>query len=258
VKNVFWTYRGQASNAIRLELSTDGGQTYPTVVTDDAGANGVYAWTVPDISSFSARLRASMLYFGSPAASDTSDADFVLIGSGVSGLPRTGSGTGSAPVFIPSGSINEDKGLTASATGSAPGCVSDSLVKTPAASAVYYCGADGKRYVFPNEKIYFSWYPDFSKVQTVDSAVMASLPIGGNVTYKPGVRMIKIESDPKTYIVSRKGVLRWVPTEEIATKLYGPTWSKMIDDLPVSLFTDYVVSQPISAAEAGSTAQVAA
>ena len=27
--------------------------------------------------------------------------------------------------------------------------------------AVYYLADDGKRYVFPNERIYFSWYEDF-------------------------------------------------------------------------------------------------
>lgn len=38
----------------------------------------------------------------------------------------------------------------------------DDLVKCPDFPAVYYVGDDGARYVFPNENIYFSWYPDFS------------------------------------------------------------------------------------------------
>ena len=244
VKNVSWTYRGAAPSAVRLELSTDGGSTY-SALTQDAGANGLYAWTVPDVSTFSAKLRVSMLQYGSPVASDDSDAAFSILGSGLDGLPRTGSGTGTAPVFIPSASIDEDKGLTASGTGT-PACAAGSLVRTAELSAVYYCGADAKRYVFPNEKVFFSWYADFSKVQVVSPAVLSSLPIGGNVTYKPGTRLLKVESDPKTYLVSRKGVLRWIKTEQDASKLYGASWSKKVDDLPVSLFTDYSVGEAVT------------
>ena len=162
--------------------------------------------------------------------------------------PGAGSGTGTAPVFIPSASIDEDKGLTASGTGT-PACAAGSLVRTAELSAVYYCGADAKRYVFPNEKVFFSWYADFSKVQVVSPAVLSSLPIGGNVTYKPGSRMIKVESDPKTYLVSRGGQLRHVTTEAIATAIYGASWNTKIDDLPVGFFTDYTVIAPIVEAD---------
>ena len=34
-------------------------------------------------------------------------------------------------------------------------------------SAVYYIGSDGKRYVFTNDKAYFTWYSDFSSVTTI-------------------------------------------------------------------------------------------
>jgi hypothetical protein len=33
--------------------------------------------------------------------------------------------------------------------------------------AVYYYGGDGKRYVFPNEKTYKTWYADFSSVKKI-------------------------------------------------------------------------------------------
>src|SRR3990170_2304691 len=64
---------------------------------------------------------------------------------------------------------------------------SGSLVKA-SLPAVYYVGGDGKRYVFPNEKTYKTWYADFSLVQTITDAELAAMAIGGNVTYKPGVR----------------------------------------------------------------------
>lgn len=246
-KLVLWSYQGSSNHTVRLDLSTDGGTTYDETVVASAPGTGSYLWTIPDKTAISAKLRAQLLYFGSPVATDASDAVFTLIGSDAGDLPRSGSGTGTAPIFIPSASINEDKGIVASAS-PAP-CVSESLIRTASQSAVYYCGANGKRYVFPNEKIYFSWYADFSAVTVVSDEKMASIQIGGNVTYKPGSRMIKVESDPKTYVVSRGGQLRHVTTEAVAVSLYGATWSTKIDDLPVGFFTDYTIIAPITSAD---------
>jgi len=42
----------------------------------------------------------------------------------------------------------------------------NSLIKGTG-SAVYYLSSNGKRYVFPTEKTYFTWYSDFANVQTI-------------------------------------------------------------------------------------------
>src|SRR5690242_16211731 len=91
--------------------------------------------------------------------------------------------------------------LIAPVKASAAGCTSGALIKGPVLSAVYYCGADGKRYVFTNDKNYFTWYTSFSGVTTVSEAELAAIMIGGNVTYRPGVKMIKIQSDPRVYVI---------------------------------------------------------
>ncbi len=114
--------------------------------------------------------------------------------------------------------------------------------------AVYYVGSDGKRYVFTNDKAYKTWYADFSTVKTISDTELASITIGGNVTYKPGVRMVKIQSDPKVYAVAHGGVLRWVATEAAATALYGSDWNKKIDDISDAFFTNYTVGTQISSA----------
>ena len=85
--------------------------------------------------------------------------------------------------------------LVAPLKASAAGCTSGSLIKGSLA-AVYYCGADQKRYVFTNDKAYKTWYADFSGVTKISDADLASIQIGGNATYRPGVKMIKITSDP--------------------------------------------------------------
>lgn len=114
--------------------------------------------------------------------------------------------------------------------------------------AVYYYGADGKRYVFPNEKTYKTWYADFSSVKTVTDAELAAVAIGGNATYRPGVKMVKITTDPKVYAVAKGGSLRWVKTEDVAKALYGNDWNKQVDDVPDAFFTNYTVGADVAAA----------
>lgn len=116
---------------------------------------------------------------------------------------------------------------------------SGDLIRGESLSAVYYYGADGMRYVFPNSKTYFTWYENFDDVKWISDADLGTIQIGGNVTYKPGARMIKINSDPKVYAVGSNGALHWVATEAVATSLYGATWNKQIDDVPDGFFSNY-------------------
>jgi hypothetical protein len=120
------------------------------------------------------------------------------------------------------------------------------LIKASTA-AVYYYGADGKRYVFPNEKTYKTWYADFSTVKTITDAELAAITIGGNVTYKPGVKMVKITTDPKVYAVAANGTLRWVQSEDIARAIYGNNWSQLVEDISDAFFTNYKIGDPIVA-----------
>ncbi|HBK35154.1 TPA: hypothetical protein DDZ01_04145 [Candidatus Uhrbacteria bacterium] len=119
------------------------------------------------------------------------------------------------------------------------------LIRGQSFSAVYYYGVDGFRYVFPNDKVYFTWYTDFDDVKWISDTDMTTIQIGGNVTYKPGVKMIKITSDPKTYAVSENGTLQWVSTEQVAIDLYGNTWNTNIDDVPDAFFGNYTLGQEI-------------
>jgi len=145
-----------------------------------------------------------------------------------------------------SADINTDRGISLAAAGER-NCDSGTLIRSHASSAVYYCGADGRRYVFPNEKTYFTWYADFSGVKQITDAEMASIMIGGNVTYRPGVRLVKIQSDPKVYAVSKGGVLRPIPSASVASAHFGASWAKQIDDIPEAFFVNYTVGDPVSA-----------
>ena len=115
-------------------------------------------------------------------------------------------------------------------------------------TAVYYYGTDGKRHAFPNAGVYRTWFPDFSGVLEVSDIFLANIPLGKNVQYRPGVRMVKFTTDPKVYAVSRRGILRWVTSESIASTIYGPYWNQMIDDLPDTLYTSYTFGADIGSA----------
>ncbi|MBI4591891.1 hypothetical protein HY733_00355 [Candidatus Uhrbacteria bacterium] len=119
------------------------------------------------------------------------------------------------------------------------------LIRGEISSSVYYYGDDGLRYVFPNDKTYFTWYEDFDDVQWVSDATLAAIQIGGNVTYKPGVKMLKINSDPTVYAVGGGSVLSAIESEEVAEELYGSNWNQQIDDVPDGLFGNYEIGRRI-------------
>jgi photosystem II stability/assembly factor-like uncharacterized protein len=113
-------------------------------------------------------------------------------------------------------------------------------------TAVYYVGADGKRYVFPNNQVYHSWYTSFDAVRIISTETMAQLSLGGVVTYRPGVKMVKVQSSPVVYVVARGGVLRPIASEAVARDLYGEQWNQRIDDIGDGFWGTYTTGGPVS------------
>lgn len=128
------------------------------------------------------------------------------------------------------------------------------LVKRFDRPDVYYIGQDGYRYVFPNQLVFLSWFTTQDlqlknrggKVVTLDNTTLASIPIGGNITFKPGAFLVKIPNNPKVYAIDRNGTLRWVTTAKKAEELYGTDWTKQVRDIPETLFLDYGIGDNIT------------
>lgn len=120
-----------------------------------------------------------------------------------------------------------------------------SVVKARGFSSLYYIGPNKKRFVFPNEHAYFSWYNDFSNVSEVNVEDVSQFQLAGNVQYRPGVVLVKIQTDPKVYAVGHNGRLHWIKTETLAKKLYGEKWNLLVDDVPDVYFANYTVDSPI-------------
>ena len=125
------------------------------------------------------------------------------------------------------------------APASAASVSTNSAIKGVSNSAVYWYATDGKRYVFPTEGTYYSWFSDFSQVKIISDQELSSITIGGNVTYRPGAKLLKINTDPRTYAVSKGGYLRLIASESVASSLYGYNWAKQVHDLPDTFFTNY-------------------
>ncbi len=121
----------------------------------------------------------------------------------------------------------------------------DGDVLTQEDSAVYYVAIDGKRHAFPNLATFSTWYSNFDGVQVITPAQLSSMPLGANVTYKPGVKMVKFTTDPRVYAVSKGGLLRWIRTEAAAAELYGAAWSKNVDDINDAFFSNYTFGTEI-------------
>ncbi len=130
-------------------------------------------------------------------------------------------------------------------TGNAKAATDGDLIKMAGYPAVYYLNG-GKRYVFPNEKTFKTWYADFSGVITVSQSEMESYPLGGNVTYRPGTRLVKVQTVPTVYAVEPGGVLRSIVSEANAKALYGDDWNKRIDDVPDAFWVNYTVGSDLT------------
>jgi subtilisin family serine protease len=112
--------------------------------------------------------------------------------------------------------------------------------------SIFYYANDGKRYVFPDEKTYFSWYDNFNNVKKITDVELAQIPLGGNVTIRPGTYLVKIQSSLQVYAVSKGGILRAVSSESVARDIYGLDWNRKIVDISDAFFINYKIGEPIN------------
>ncbi len=111
------------------------------------------------------------------------------------------------------------------------------LIKGPNSDAVYYIGADMKKYVFPDGKTYFTWYKNFNGVKKVTVNDLDMYPNGGAVTYRPGTKLVKTVDSNKVYAVEPGGTLRWIKDEATAIALWGSNWAKNVNDVIPGYFS---------------------
>jgi hypothetical protein len=249
--SIDWVATADTFASYRVSYSGDNGATW-TVLGAVVGES--YTWTISAAQTAQGLIKVEGLDPNNNVLASTESASVFAVSSTATAPiagnqqptadPTVTGAYDTATAQMDNPDFNTDMNIPAATT--ATNCVSGTLIKSPDDPAVYYCGADGKRYVFVNDKAYFSWYPDFSTVKTISDTTLGNIMIGGNITYRPGTRMVKIVSDPKVYVVARGGILRWVETEAAATRLFGANWNTQIDDINDSFFVNYTVGAPIA------------
>ncbi|MDO8592348.1 MAG: hypothetical protein Q7R92_01075 [bacterium] len=121
------------------------------------------------------------------------------------------------------------------------------LVKISGSSTVYYLAADGKRYIFPNEATYKSWYTDFTGVMVITQTELENFPRGANVTIRPGTKLIKTPDETTVYAVEPNGKLRSIVSEANAALLWGADWAKRVVDVIPGFMTNYTTGTALTA-----------
>ncbi|MEO5927393.1 MAG: Ig-like domain-containing protein [Patescibacteria group bacterium] len=121
----------------------------------------------------------------------------------------------------------------------------DQDVMTQIDSTVYYYGKDCKRHAFSNQRVFDTWYANFDGVQVVSAIELANMPLGKNVTYRPGIKLVKFVTSPATYVVAQGGILRQA-TEEIAISFYGANWNTKVDDISDAFYSNYLFGQSVT------------
>ena len=231
IVTISWSASGDKLTTIKLTYTLDQGRTYKLIAENEEN-DGEYRWTVPNITAAAVYARVSgITTTGGELVSDGSNANFSVIASAdtpienVDDIPSVPVDT-STPVAIMQRIDGTFVELRAG-----------NLFRGETLSGVYLV-RNGKRYVFPSESVYFSYYDSFSNIVMVKDSQLKALDIGGRVTMAPG-RMIKIQSDNHVYQVQEDGTIRHIPDEATARSLYGDTWNKQITDINVTFWFDY-------------------
>lgn len=112
----------------------------------------------------------------------------------------------------------------------------------PKVKTKFYLARDGKRYVFPDDtKTFDTWFPQGTALIThVSEDELESYPLGGNVCYRPGTRLIANQGDARVFAVVHGCRLRPI-TQDAAALLFGADWQKLVDQLQDYYFTNYTV-----------------
>lgn len=119
-------------------------------------------------------------------------------------------------------------------------------VKKGEGGFIYYYAVDNKRYVFPTNEVFSSWFGDYSQeeVRFEDLETMYQTALGGNVTFRPGT-LIKSLTIPKTFIVVKNGKIRPFADESLIEETFGSFWQDKVYALPDYYFSQYEEGEPI-------------
>ncbi len=114
----------------------------------------------------------------------------------------------------------------------------------------YVIGRDARRHAFPHPTVLSSWFQNTNvAVRTLNQDELKNIPLGANITYRPGVHILQFES-PVLYVVTGPRTLRALANTQTAAAIYGSNWEQKIVPLSDAFFADYRVSTESSITDA--------
>jgi len=130
----------------------------------------------------------------------------------------------------------------------------ETFIRSPGFDTVYYVDGDGSRHPLWDSQTFFTWNDSWDDVAWVTDATLPTLSLGEVLPPKPGVALVKIQSDPRTYVVEEGAtmwhpILREITSEEIAIGMFGALWSDYVIDVEPTLFSHYQAGDAILSVE---------
>ncbi|MBT3230887.1 hypothetical protein HN358_03885, partial [Candidatus Uhrbacteria bacterium] len=96
---------------------------------------------------------------------------------------------------------------------------------------------------------FFTYADSYDEIMDVTDATLTELELGSNMLPNPGVVLVKVQSDAKTYAVDSNYDLRWITSEEIAIELYGDDWADYIIDVEATFFASFGAGDDVDSSD---------
>jgi hypothetical protein len=235
---ITWDTSGQSTASVNIFVSYDGGASFTTV---DRGApnNGSYLWHVPPRKEDTVIIRIAGTDFALSDVEVTSDTSGVFSISYVP--PDVTDDFRPLPAFGFSPVDGKLEPIT-------PVEVGD-YIRSPYYSTVYYVDHGKVRRPFLNPQTYFTYETTFKKVKMVTNATLPVLPLERPMLPKPQTVLLKFISSPPVYVIIIDNMLRHIPSETTAARLFGEDWADYVLDADPSLVVEFSVGAPLTGYE---------
>lgn len=237
VAEITWSSTGTGASYVNLSYSVDGGDTWQALATNSLNDSS-YLWTLPSVDSDEVMLKVVATDLALELATDTS-AEFSI----------------TMPVDTTEDETSDDEEDSdeEDVPSEIDGVVAGDYVKAEDGSTIYYVDSSMKLRPFFDEQTYFTYEDTFNPVITLSSGDLADFSLGAPMLPKAGAVLVKIQSVAKVYMVEETSdgsySLRWITSEDVATDMFGSSWSSYVVDVDATLFTRYEEGDDVDSAE---------
>ncbi len=242
------TWEADPEGEYYIDLYYLDGEDYVEIATQEAN-DGSYTWEVPEGVEDS-MIKVIWNDLADELDSDTSDSVFNATEDATDTdddadttddedttedadeeAAEAPSGTGISPV------TGEEEEITAVEAGD--------FITSPSFSTVYYVTEDFERRAFISSAVFFTYADSYDEIKDVTDATLTALTLGDNMLPNPGVVLVKVQSDAKTYAVTSDSQLGWIESEDDAIEIYGEDWADYVIDIESVFFGQFTIGDDV-------------